>query len=233
MPTNRGVMSGFVSASIFDASLQETHMSMIKRIVPLVLLAAAVGCEDVEGDTDDHGHSHDENEVITTVVLTFSPTGGGDDLVFRWADPDNDANPTIDDIVLADADDYSLSMTFLNELEDPAEDITEEINDEDDEHQVFFTGSAVQSPATGANGDAILTQQYSDQDGGGLPIGLTNAITTLGTGTGDLTVTLRHLPPEDGEAVKIAGLAEAVAAGGFGAIGGDNDVQVTLPVEVQ
>ena len=35
-------------------------------------------------------------------------------------------------------------MRFLNELEDPAEDITEEVEDESDQHQVFFTGTAAE-----------------------------------------------------------------------------------------
>lgn len=199
------------------------------RLLPLALLFSAA-CADVKGDDHDHDH---ENEVITTVVLSFAPQGGGDTLEFRWADPEDDGDPVIDDIVLLDADDYDLSVAFLNELEDPAEDLTEEIADEKEEHQLFFTGAAVQSAATGPDASAIVEISYADQDADGLPVGLDNTVTTMAVGSGELLLTLRHLPPESGEAVKVADLAETVASSGFGAIGGDNDVEVRFPLEVQ
>jgi hypothetical protein len=48
-----------------------------------------------------------------------------------------------------------------------------------------------------------------------------------------LTVTLRHLPPENETAVKVAGLAEDAAASGIESLPGDTDVSVDLDVEVQ
>ncbi|MBX2804302.1 MAG: hypothetical protein KTR31_41960 [Myxococcales bacterium] len=199
----------------------------VLRWLPLMALAAACG-GDVE--TPD---GENEEEVITTVVLTFAPQGGGAAVEASWVDVEGDGNPVIDDIVLADGTAYDLSVAFLNELEDPAEDITEEIADEDDEHQIFVTGSGVQGPATGTNANAVVEHAYADMDGEGLPIGLANTVTALAAGTGDFVITLRHMPPEDGNAVKVAGAAEDVAASGFGAIGGDNDVEATFPIEVQ
>lgn len=189
----------------------------------------AVGCNDVEGDGHDDGH---ENEVITTVVLSFAPSGGGAALAFTWADPEDDGSPVIDDVTLAASEDYTLTVTLLNELESPAEDLTAEVADEADEHQLFFTGSAVSGPAS-SSASAVLTHAYNDEDEGGLPVGLENTITTDGAGSGTLMVTLRHLPPEGGTAAKVAGLAEAVEASGFGAIAGDNDAQVEFPVTVE
>lgn len=203
-------------------------MRILTKLTPLLLLFTGA-CSDVE---DDHDHDHDENEVITTVVLTFTPDAGGDDLTFSWADPEDDGSPVIDDIVLPSAD-YTLSVAFLNELEDPAEEITEEIEDESDAHQVFFTGSGVQGPATGTNANAVITHAYADTDANGMPIGLTNTITSLQTGTGEFTVTLRHMPEEDSTPVKTSSAAEDVASGGFSAIGGDDDALVTFPIEVQ
>lgn len=198
------------------------------RLVPLLLLFTG-GCSDVE---DDHDHDHDhENEVITTVVLTFTPDAGGADLTFTWADPEDDGNPVIDGIVLPNAD-YGLTVDFLNELEEPAEEITEEIADESDIHQVFFTGSGVDGPGTAVNSAAVVSHAYADTDVNGMPIGLSNTITGLQAGTGELTVTLRHMPLEDGNAVKTGTTAEDVASSGFGAIGGDNDAQLTFPIEV-
>jgi hypothetical protein len=195
------------------------------------LLALPMGaCNDVE----DPGHDPDhDSEVITTVALTFAPTDGGDTLEARWADPEGDGGAIIDPIVLDDDVDYTLMVTFLNELEQPAEDLTAEIADEADEHQVFFTGSAVSGPATGSNPGAVIQHAYADQDPNGDPLGLVGAIATLGVGAGELTVTLRHLPEEDGQPVKRPGLAEDVAEGGFASIGGDDDVQVTFPLSVE
>ena len=202
-------------------------MMNLSRIAPMFLVFATA-CGDVENP-----EGEEENEVITTLVLTFTPVAGGDALEFSWADVENDGNPVIDDIALSDADDYDVTVSFLNELEDPAEDITLEIQDEDDEHQIFFTGTAVQGPATGTNASAVVEHAYADADADGLPVGLDNTFTTLGTGSGELSVTLRHLPPENGEAVKVSGLADTVASDGFGAIAGDNDVQVTFALDVQ
>ena len=206
-------------------------MNRTPHLFPVFLLLSG-GCQDVEGHDHDHDHNH-EHEVITTVQLSFAPQSGDAAMTYTWADAESGGNPAIDSIVLMNGEAYDVSVSFLNELEDPAEDITQEIADEADEHQVFFTGSGVQGPATGTNAAALVEHTYSDADDNGLPLGLENALSTLGTGSADLTLTLRHMPPEDGSAVKVDGLAESVALDGFGAIGGDNDVQVTFPIDVQ
>lgn len=196
-------------------------------ILPLLLLPLSA-CDDVEG-TD----GANDPEAMTTVEATFTPQGGGDAIEVRWADPELDGEPVVDDIVLSDADDYDVALRFLNEQEEPFEDVTPEIADEELEHQVFFTGPGVEGPATLANAAALVEHAYADEDAGGLPIGLANTITTVAVGTSEITITLRHMPPEEGEDVKIAGLADEVANNGFGNIGGSNDVSVTFPLEVQ
>jgi hypothetical protein len=201
-----------------------TTLTAVFGLLGLPLLAA--GC-DVENPEEEN-----EFEVITTVALTFSPQGGGADLVFSWADPELDGSPVVDDILLQDADDYDLAVSFRNELEDPAEDITVEVDAESDQHQVFFTGSAVDGPAADHPG-APIAQAYADTDANGLPVGLSSTIVTAAGGTGSLIVTLRHLPPEDDVPVKRADLAEEVAQGGFEAIGGETDAQVTFPLSVE
>ena len=203
----------------------KTH-SFLLAALSAATLALLGGC-DVQNPDEVN-----ESEVITTVVLTFTPQGGGTALEFRWADPENDGSPVIDDIALSDADDYDLGVSFLNELEDPPEDITEEVAAESDEHQLFFTGTGVNGPAAD-NAGAPITHAYADTDGAGLPVGLYNTIVTDGAGSGTFIVTLRHLPAQDDVALKVAGFAEDVAAGGFEAIGGDTDAQVTFDLSVQ
>ena len=212
-------------------------MKTFARWTPLFLFFTSA-CSDVE----DHDHDHDHDHGVTTmVVLNFTPAEGGDTLSFTWSDPENDGDPIIDPVVLPDASDtaehvaqeYDVSVELWNELEDPPEEVTPEILEQDDAHQLFFTGTAVEGPATAANPAAVVEHAYADADAGGLPVGLQNTMTTLALGSGELSVRVRHLPPEDGNAVKVAGLEDTVAASGFAAIGGDDDADVTFNLTVE
>lgn len=195
------------------------------RLMPVLLLLT--GCSDVENPDGDN-----ESEVITTVVLTFTPQGGGTDLVFEWTDPEDDGSPEIDPISVPNGTDYDVSVAFFDALQDPVEDITPEVLDEGTEHQVFITGTAMLGPATPENANALFAHSYADTDADGLPLGLENTFETLAAGSGEVIVTLRHLPPQDGTATKIEDLAQDVAQGGFGSIGGDTDAQVIFPATV-
>lgn len=197
-------------------------------IFATTLAVALFGCSD---DHDDHDHDHNENEVITTVTLTFTADGQAAQS-FTFQDPDGDggAAPTIDPIELA-PNTYSVTVSFENALETPPEDITEEVSDEADQHQIFFTGTAVNGPAAN-NPGAPLAHTYTDQDVNGLPIGLENEVTAV-AGNGNLVLTLRHLPPVGDAAVKTADLAATVASEGFSGIGGSTDAQVTFSVAVE
>lgn len=195
----------------------------------VVLGLGLMACSDVENPGSDNVN---ENELITEVVVTASPQGGGAAAVARWADPEGDGAPTVDTLSLASGETYAVTVAFFNGLEDPPEDISAEIAQEDDEHQIFWTGPGVESPATGPNPDALVTQAYADADGAGLPVGLASELVVVASGTSEVVITLQHLPPENGNPTKVAGLAEAVAAGGFAAIGGDTDAAVTFPVAV-
>jgi hypothetical protein len=79
---------------------------------------------------------------------------------------------------------------------------------------------------------APLTQSYADEDENGLPIGLEDEIVAA-AGTGELTVTLRHLPPVNDTPAKTEGLAQEVLESGFGSLGGSTDAQVTFDVTVE
>jgi hypothetical protein len=194
----------------------------------LAVLVLTAGCPNVENPEED-----DEQEVITNVTLTFTPQGGGAAIVAVHSDPENDGNPTVDDITLTNGTAYTLLVEFFNELEDPVEDITEEIEDEDDEHQVLIYGSAVEGPATGTNANKRVEHAYSDEDDNGLPVGLENTITAVAAGAGEFKIMLRHLPPESGNAQKNATIAADFAAGGSAGIAGDVDADVTFTLTVE
>jgi hypothetical protein len=193
---------------------------MIRTSCFLFAAALAVGCADTTEPTE-----LNDQEVITTVVLTLTPSAGGEALEFRWADPENDGSPVVDDVELVAGESYDLAVSFLNELEDPPEDITGEVAAEGEEHQVFFTGTALDN--------GLIAHTYADQDGSGFPIGLDSVLTADASGSGELVVTLRHLPPEDGVAVKTGSLADDLAAGGMAGLPGDTDAEVSFEVVVQ
>lgn len=194
----------------------------------IALTAGACG-SDVDNPDDTN-----ENEVITKVTLTFTPSGGGTaiEAAFNDADGPGGAAPVIDDITLSSSTAYDVTVTFTNGLEDPPEDITAEVEEESDEHQIFFTGSAVEGPAS-ATANAPLLQAYADQDANGNPVGLENTIEARVAGSGTLTVTLRHLPLVSGQPQKTAGLAETAKTDGISGLPGDTDASVDFAVTVQ
>ena len=196
------------------------------------LLALAVTSFAATGCGEDASDSGNENEVITTVTLTFTPSGGGAPVIAKVDDPDGDGGgaPVVEPINLTPGM-YDLAVKFENRLEMPPEDITAEVRDEPADHQVFFTGTAVSGPASNTTG-APLAHAYADMDPKGLPLGLANKI-TASAGMGMLTVTLRHMPPVNDKPVKTAAVAETVKSGGLAEIGGSTDAQVNFPVTVR
>ena len=152
-----------------------------------------------------------EEEIITTVSLTLVSNTSTIVLTSQDLDGDGPNAPTV--TVSGDLRAntiYDGTVQFLNETESPAENITEEVEDESDEHQVFYT------PSAGL--DAAVT--YENFDSNSNPLGTVVTLTTGATaGTGTLTITLRHEPtkPNDGT------LSNA---------GGETDVQVSYPVEI-
>lgn len=200
-------------------------MTKLRIALPLALATLAAACSDDGGTTN-------AEEVINTITLTFTPTTGAP-VVAVWNDPDGDggAPPTIDSIGLVAGTTYTTTVRFQNTLETPPEEITDEVRDEGDQHQVFFTGPAVNGPASNQPA-AALTHTYGDQDVGGLPIGLTNTVVVGSAAGGDLILTLRHMPPINGTPVKTAAAAMTVRDSGFTAIGGENDAQVTFQVAI-
>lgn len=178
----------------------------------------------------DEGGSDNEQEVITTVVLNFEPAIGPA-VTATWNDPDGDggAGPMIDPINLSPGT-YTMTAQFQNRLASPQVEITDEIDAESDVHLVLFTGTAVVGPATSGTTGPLM-HSYADMDDSGLPIGLTSTVVAR-AGTGQLTVTLRHMPPEE-PPVKAAGTVMQVRTGGVDSIGGSTDAQVNYTVTVQ
>ncbi|HBR54101.1 MAG TPA: type 1 periplasmic binding fold superfamily protein [Flavobacteriaceae bacterium] len=149
-----------------------------------------------------------EEEIITTVIATLVAEGSTVTLTSR--DLDGDGPDEADVTVSGDFQvglTYVGSVQFLNETENPAEDITEEVEEEAEEHQVFFLLSA------GLDG----TINYGNNDGDGNPLGTQFSLLPNAAGNGNFAIILRHEPkkPNDGT------LDDA---------GGETDVIVTFQV---
>lgn len=193
----------------------------MRLFAALLILPLAAACGDDTGDTIN------QQEVITTLTLTLTPDGGGAAVTAAFDDPDGDGGsaPTIDAISLADQTRYTLTVTLTNKLAEPDQDITAEVQAESGDHQLFFSGSAIDA--------GTVAYSYGDKDGAGYPVGLSGSLTAQTSGSGQLTVTLRHVPPVNGAAVKTATLADDVKAGGIGALPGQTDVSATFDLTVQ
>lgn len=127
-----------------------------------------------------------DEEVITTMKLTFTPVGGGTAQVFQFDDPDGPGGsaPTQDNIVLNASKSYAVSVQLLNKTTSPVTDITTEVEAESEAHRFYF------EPTTASN----ISVSGLDLDPNGIPVGINSVWTTGAAGTGQITVTLRHYP---------------------------------------
>lgn len=165
-------------------------------------------------DPEDPEIPHEE-ELITTLNYTLTPTGSGTAITLSFKDLDGDggAEPTITGGILAANQTYTGTLELLNETESPAESISKEIEEEDEEHQFFFLSNI-----------SGLNITYNDQDADGKPIGLSSTLTTGEAASGSITIILRHEPNKS---------ATDVAEGDSTNAGGETDIEVTFPVDVQ
>ena len=212
------------------------------KLHPRILMTLAFtlslsGCGDDVGDVESSeitdGHHENPNEVLTTLKLTFTSLGGDETFSVTSTAPEIRNETVADNIVLQYGRTYAVQLEVFNELERPVENVTPEIKDEMDEHQVFFVGSAVDGPSTTTNPDAIIQQIYDDVDNYGYPVGLSSTIVSTNTGSGVLSIQLRHLPMLKGELLKTEGLATLMANEGVQAMPGSTDIRVDFSISVQ
>ena len=200
--------------------MKTTNNTIIKTIKNFSILAIAlmvvfsVGCSKDDDDPmpthhDDDDHHHEE-ELITSVILSFVDTAGVQPSVqYAFRDPDGDGGnaPTQHDTIRLVANTYyNATIQLLNESESPAEDITLEVQNEDDEHIFCYAP---------ANTNVMVTRTDSD---GTYEVGITSRWATgAAAANGETTVTLKHQP----------GVKDGTCAPG------DTDVEVTFVTIVQ
>ena len=170
-------------------------------MIPLVAIAVLItGCEKEEDETPP---IEDEVEVITNVKLIFTNDADTNDVVTAMAEDPDGIGPEeliiLDTINLDTNKSYTLTFEIMNNLETPGEDIGEEIKEEDDEHQIFFSFSkdAFSNPLGNGNIDQASDKiNYNDFDANNNPLGLSTGWTTSSSALtgGTFTVQLQHQP---------------------------------------
>ena len=187
-----------------------TNTIKITKLLAILFISVFTFTACSDDDDDDNDHDHDsEEELITTVKYTL--TNGSDVVTLKFSDPDGDG--TIEPIYEVSGDltannTYTGMIELLNETESPAEDITEEVKEEADEHEFFYTSDV--------SGLAITK---TDVDGNDNPLGIETSVTTGEAGSGTLTIVLKHEPtkPNDGSS---------------SSAGGSTDVEITFDVTI-
>ena len=172
-----------------------------------LLTLAMLGCS----DDDTTPEIINEDELITTVILTLTPDSG-DQVVLTTIDLDGDGpDEPVTTVVgsFSENTQYQGAVRFLNETETPAEEITDEVVEEADEHQVFYTTTE------GLN----IQTTYEDQDSQGNPLGVQITLSTGAASEGSLTVTLRHEPVKPNDGLESAG--------------GETDISTSFDVSIQ
>ena len=165
-----------------------------------------------------------DEEVITDVTLKFTELNEsgnpvGDSFEFLASDPQGVAlgTPTIETVTLMKGKSYQMEILLFNSIAN--EDITEEVEEESDEHQFFFLGSGFTS--------SILSINYDDPSGE--LIGLQNTLTVSsspGASTTEIRVILRH------DLDKSYPGANNPNFTNFAQAGGETDLDITFPIEI-
>ena len=160
-----------------------------------------------------------EEELITTVTAIYTPVGGGTAVTLQYKDLDGEgANAPVITVSspFAQNKTYNGTVTIKNEAASPAVDITPEIIVEGVDHQLFYQ-------KTGTLNAFTYGTAASNLDTNGKPVGLQSVFMTTGAASGNLKITLKHLPNKSGA---------NVASGDITNAGGATDAEVTFTISV-
>jgi hypothetical protein len=204
-------------------------MNPFKNLQLLAILFSVITIIGCSNNDDDAPEEENEVEVFTDVTLIFTNTADISDVVRASAqDPDGTGIQELqilNAITLAADTEYTLTYEILNAL-DPAdvENIGDEILEEDNEHQFFysFTEGAFTNPTGNGNIDTAADPiNYNDQDENGNPVGLSTTWITASTASSgkSFTVRLQHQPD--------------VKTATSGSNDGDTDFALTFDLNIQ
>jgi hypothetical protein len=184
----------------------------MKQSFLILLLATSIFSCEKDDNKVDNPPNQNEQEVITSVIIMIEDENGAQ-MQFAYSDPDGDGgNPFLrfDTVRLAENTAYSAKVLFLDESKNPTVDLTDEIQTEASDHQVFYNLSS------GLN----LNVTYNDVDTEGRPLGIHTSWDASANSTGVMTILLKHQPGIKANAPGDSQL-------------GETDVELPFYVEIQ
>ncbi len=153
-----------------------------------------------------------ESELITSVNLRFIHQDLSDTVMLSFQDLDGDGGLVgiyKQNHPFKSSSQYVGTIEVLNEAENPAEDITLEIQDEQEVHQFFYLSSDT----------SRLSIKYDDLDANQFPVGLKTKLTTGLQGVSSLRLLLLHEPDKSKPGVREGNPSMA---------GGDSDIDINF-----
>lgn len=157
----------------------------------------------------------EDEELIVKLVYTLTADGGVTNQVFSFEDLDGEGGdePIITSANLSANTIYTGSIELFTLEDGNLVSINPEIQEEDEDHQFFFS--------TDLTGVII---SYSDMDADMNPIGLTSLFATAVAGTSKLEIVLKHKPEKS---------AAGVSGGDITNAGGSTDIEVEFDLVVE
>jgi len=177
-------------------------IKLLSMVLVIAALAFLASCK------EDDPKKEDTPELITKATLTFTPPGGGAAVVVTATDPDGEGvrELTVDGpINLVKSTSYTLTISLINGLvavTEPEYNVTDEVEEEGDEHMFFFswTNNVFAEPSGNGNidnrPDAVLyTGGANSVDVNGRPLGITTSwVSASASASGQFRVLLKHQP---------------------------------------
>ena len=169
------------------------HLLSGPLALALLLALTLAACDSTDpGDEGEAG----EQEVISNVTLTMTPSGGGAAVTAEAVFNSAGEQESIETIALEAGQTYDGAIDLRNRFADGEEaDLTAEVRAEAAEHQFFYalTGaSGVSLTVTDQETDYAADAADSDELREGVPVGLTFDVVAGAAGNGQLQVVLGH-----------------------------------------
>lgn len=196
-----------------------THKLLLMKITKILAVILILTMGYLAGCKKDPVTPPNEEELITTLILSLQKQGSSIVQNFIFNDPDGSGGitATIDSIIIDQAAVYSAKITLLNTQVTPADTISNEVLEEGKNHQFFYQSTP----------DNVLSgfTYTGENDADGNPIGIDFEFATWNTGgSGNLRITLRHQPNKGGAGVTTGDITNA---------GGETDIEVEFPVRLK
>jgi hypothetical protein len=160
------------------------NSTVIIRITGLVFISTLLlNCKKSKDEAPTPQNPNEQEQITTLRVIIKEGSTVVDTFSFRDIDGPGGNAPTIETIRLLANKNYSARLLLLDQSKVPAQNISNAIVKEKNEHQFFFTPTSVD-----------LTVLYNDSDDYGVPLGIETLINTGAASTGTLRVLLKHQP---------------------------------------